>query len=523
MISCSVTIYPVIKAKPVSYPDLVCQPDAISVDSNNVQTQPLRIRPLNRIGGQMEAMKAYIRVSVKSGDVELGQAESGAPLSEWDYYLPSDKWGEADNVLVTTYEDPEYATRLAEKQVSILRQHATPFPVEGGWRPLPFKYKNGEYFVDNERNLVFQWMNPVPGNSEIHPFEDIKNNPNATSWKQHTEWVLLATQVFLANFAKLGSAVFDGDYTISQHGKDTYGNDSQEYTKFKVDKDGKLVGEFTPNFMVDWMRGKVVGRDMEIKRGKVANFDIRGGILKCDSYAMNAVVLRDSIDKTISLMGSPLKPSTSAGFKLGMYFSSDNNAVNVGLKTVVKGSTIRQDLSDPCIGNLNLAIDAVGGANILPEVTDRWCVPGVLKVLEIELLPRDDGTGTAKVVKLREWGHGIRLDDVYTSNCDNDSERMIYFDYYCKHEMVFMQPVNCSAVDYRNNGWFNFTPNVETRNALIDGNRNLRRMAVTWWDYQNKKRVPRVSTYVFIGLPSPEPTYTEFFKKDQMDEILNSL
>ena len=291
MISCSVTIYPVIKAKPVSYPDLVCQPDAISVDSNNVQAQPLRIRPLNRIGGQVEAMKAYIRVSVKSGDMELGRAESGAPLSEWDYSLPSDKWGEADNVVVTTYEDPRYVTRLAEKQVSILRQHATPFPVEGGWRPLPFKYKNGEYFVDNERNLVFQWMNPVPGNSDVHPFEDIKNNPNTTSWKQHTEWVLLATQVFLANFAKLGSAVFSGDYMMSQHGKDAAGADTVDYRKFDESQIGKPECAFAPNILLNMLSGMAMFANGNAKFNPDGTVEVKGRFEAEDEVEKTRIVI----------------------------------------------------------------------------------------------------------------------------------------------------------------------------------------------------------------------------------------
>ena len=399
MISCSVTIYPVIKAKPVSYPDLVCQPDAISVDSNNVQTQPLRIRPLNRIGGQVEAMKAYIRVSVKSGDMELGQAESGVPLSEWDYYLPSDKWGEADNVLVTTYEDSRYVTRLAEKQVSILRQHATPFPVEGGWRPLPFKYKNGEYFVDNERNLVFQWMNPVPGNSDVHPFEDIKNNPNTTSWKQHTEWILLATQVFLANFAKLGSAVFDGDYTISQHGKDTEGNDSQEYTKFKVDKDGKPVGEFTPNFMIDWRKGEVNAKNLHFEGGHIGGFDINGYNLHNADNRDCWVSIRtnDGDNIRMSSLGNCL-PAV-LGYSAAGYYESSGTSTNKALLLRATGSKNPVGFTGKFE---NHCIDAIGGVNWHMDGKDHWCMPGVLYAAHY------GGGGEL----YEEWGNGVEIESI---------------------------------------------------------------------------------------------------------------
>ena len=389
MISCSVTIYPVIKAKPVSYPDLVCQPDAISVDSNNVQTQPLRIRPLNRIGGQVEAMKAYIRVSVKSGDMELGRAESGVPLSEWDYYLPSDKWGEADNVLVTTYEDPRYVTRLAEKQVSILRQHATPFPVEGDWRPLPFKYKNGEYFVDNERNLVFQWMNPVPGNSDVHPFEDIKNNPNTTSWKQHTEWVLLATQVFLANFAKLGSAVFSGDYMFSQHGKDAVGNDSTDYRS----------PSFTPNFQVDWLKGKVTGKDMDMQGGSVGGFEITGSNLrnKKNRDCWISIECQDGGSNRISSLGNNL-PAV-IGFSAAGYYEASGPSTNKALILRATGSKRPFGIA----GKMeNHCIDAIGGVNWHMDGKDHWCMPGVLYAAHY------GGGGEL----YEEWGNGVEIESI---------------------------------------------------------------------------------------------------------------
>ncbi len=513
MITGSFTIYGI---EDVQQDMLMLSPKAVTVTAYNEQKSPLIIRLNHFTGAQSEKLQAFVRVRIMSVDLELGQHDFGL-CSEASYTLPQGKWGNATRIIVEAFADEAKQNLITSDEVSILAENPTPFPLGKPWGPGE-RYKNGEYLLDG--NIVYMWRNRVTGNTLTSPSKVTASDPFYGSWERYEQWAVLATLMMLAKSALIGSSVFDGDYTISQHGQ-SIGTNPETGKPYDYRDFDAAMSKFAPNFMIDWLSGKVTGKDMDIQGGKVANFDIRGGILKCDSYAMNAVVLRDSINKTISLMGSPLKPSTSAGFKLGMYFSSDNNAVNVGLKTVVKGSTIRQDYSDPCVGNLNLAIDAVGGANILPEVTDRWCVPGVLKVLEIELSPRDDGKADVSI--LRQWGHGVRLKNVYTSNCDNDSERMIYFDYYCKHEMVFMLPVNCSAVDYRNNGWFNFTPNVETRNALIDGNTNLRRMAVTWWDYQNKKRVPRISTYVFIGLPSPEPTYKDFFKKEQMDEILNKL
>ena len=498
----------------------------IVVDPYNVQAEPLIIQVQKVSGADTKVVSAYISVQAYS----LNRPVEGAVVdfgycSEASFTIPArdSLYATATAVKVCAYSDAAKEKLVDSAVVGVICNKEPGLLYRGTEWTSGSVYRNGDFLEHKvgEISSIYVWSSRVEGNTSKAPWDITSTtDPDYGYWTHVTEQILFISKMIMANFAKLGSAIFSGNFTISEHGlsKGTNPETGKPYDYRDFDA---AMSKFAPNFMIDWLSGKVTGKDMDIQGGKIANFAIRGGILKCDSYAMNAVVLRDSINKTISLMGSPLKPSTSAGFKLGMYFSSDNSAVNVGLKTVVKGSTIRQDYSDPCIGNLNLAIDAVGGANILPEVTDRWCVPGVLKVLEIELSPRTDGKANVSI--LRQWGHGIRLEDVYTSNCENDSERMIYFDYYSKHEMVFMLPVNCSAVDYKNSGWFNFTPNVETRNALIDEMRNLRRMAVTWWDYQNKKRVPRISTYIFIGLPSPEPTYQDFFKKEQMDEILNKL
>lgn len=516
MITGSFTIYGI---EDVQQDMLVLSPRAVTVTAYNEQKSPLIIRLNHLTGAQSDALKAFIRVRIMSVDLELGQQDFGL-CSEASYTLPQGKWGNATRIIVEAFADEAKQNLITSDEVSILAENPSPFPIGKPWGPGE-RYKNGEYLLDD--NIIYMWRNRVTGNTLTSPSKVTASDPFYGSWERYDQWAVLATLMMLAKSALIGSSVFDGDYTISQHGqsKGTNPETGQPYDYRDFDA---AMSKFIPNFMIDWLRGKVVGMDMEIKGGKVANFNIRGGILKCDSYAKNAVVLRDEINNTISILGSPLRPSTSAGLKLGMYYYSENSAVNLGLKSIAKGSRISQDMSDPCVGYLNLAIDAIGGANILPEVTDRWCVPGVLKVLEIRLSPGEGGR--ARVERLREWGHGIRFrkgEAVYTSNCENDAERTIYFEYYCKHEMVYLLPINNSPYDYKSSGFFNFTPMVETSNALIDSSNNIRRMGVTWWDYKNTKRVPQISTYVFIGLPSPEPGYVDFLTKKDMDDILNNL
>lgn len=194
---------------PVEYVDIECQPAAISVDCNNVQMVPLKLKALHRSGADAALLH------VQSVGKDLGTADSPGASSEWEYYLPSDKWGNADSVIVEAYRDSARETLLAQKRISIVRQNPSPFPVEGDWKPLPFKYKNGEYFLDKEKGFVFMWMNPVAGNSEMHPFDDVAQNPDTTSWKSIQEYPLLGTQLLLAR--KIDADLIDVDNLKVKH------------------------------------------------------------------------------------------------------------------------------------------------------------------------------------------------------------------------------------------------------------------------------------------------------------------
>ena len=194
---------------PVEYVDIECQPAAISVDCNNVQMVPLKLKALHRSGADAALLH------VQSVGKDLGTADSPGASSEWEYYLPSDKWGNADSIIVEAYRDSARETLLAQKRASIVRQNPSPFPVEGDWKPLPFKYKNGEYFLDKEKGFVFMWMNPVAGNSEMHPFDDVAQNPDTTSWKSIQEYPLLGTQLLLAR--KIDADLIDVDNLKVKH------------------------------------------------------------------------------------------------------------------------------------------------------------------------------------------------------------------------------------------------------------------------------------------------------------------
>lgn len=98
MVTAVLSVVAVREPDPVEYVDIECQPAAISVDCNNVQLTPLKLKALHRSGADAALLDVFWRLHVQSAGKDLGTADSPGASSEWEYYLPSDKWGNADSM-----------------------------------------------------------------------------------------------------------------------------------------------------------------------------------------------------------------------------------------------------------------------------------------------------------------------------------------------------------------------------------------------------------------------------------------
>ena len=281
MVTAFLSVVAVSEPDPVEYVDIECQPAAISVDCNNVQLTPLKLKALHRSGADAALLDVFWRLYVQSAGKDLGTADSPGASSEWEYYLPSDKWGNADSVIVEAYRDSARETLLAQKRASIVRQNPSPFPVDGDWKPLPFKYKNGEYFLDKEKGFVFMWMNPVAGNSEMHPFDDVAQNPDTTSWKSIQEYPLLGTQLLLAR--KIDADLIDVDNLKVKH---LEGADGDFTGKINA-KEGS-VGDFD------------ISSDLHARRGN-------------DDMLLSASLIRFRNQYVSTFIGADTIPASSGG------------------------------------------------------------------------------------------------------------------------------------------------------------------------------------------------------------------
>lgn len=118
------------------------------------------------------------------------------------------------------------------------------------------RYNNGEY-IEYE-GLIYLWNFPIKGNSTKNPKDDVASNPLTTKWKVYEISDLLAARILLADFAKVGQAIFQGNYMLSQQGTDADGNPSSSYDKFNPS-----TNAFNPNILLDFMTGKAILNDLE--------------------------------------------------------------------------------------------------------------------------------------------------------------------------------------------------------------------------------------------------------------------
>lgn len=124
--------------------------------------------------------------------------------------------------------------------------------------------------------------------------------PRTTSgdavWEEMvTDFKWLIAEAIFTNFAKLGSAVFSGDWMISQHGT-VNGVASTNFELFDAnDPEGLTSGNFRPNYAVDLLTGRAYLNDAIVR-----------GVLKVMAlYTVEGAIKTVNGNKTIDLEDNP--------------------------------------------------------------------------------------------------------------------------------------------------------------------------------------------------------------------------
>lgn len=150
--------------------------------------------------------------------------------------------------------------------------------------------------LDGENYYVLELKGTVVG---LDPSDDYATNGAEAHW-QFVEKVEYAFfNVVMANFAKLASAVFHGDYMFSQQGVDADGNATSDYRKFGTNA-------FTPNLKMDLKTGSITGSKCNfsgsLKRG-ITIFE-SGSLFQVTPDSNIYVIKNNSVKNIISLFMS---------------------------------------------------------------------------------------------------------------------------------------------------------------------------------------------------------------------------
>lgn len=113
---------------------------------------------------------------------------------------------------------------------------------------VPIVLDDGGYYL----------LNKIGAFKGIRPKDDYATNGSNATWIRMDNIKYAFIEILMANFAKLASAVFYGDYMFSQYGVDANGNSTNAYQNFNS-------GTFTPNLLLDFLNGTLKAKKAEIE------------------------------------------------------------------------------------------------------------------------------------------------------------------------------------------------------------------------------------------------------------------
>lgn len=110
----------------------------------------------------------------------------------------------------------------------------------------PFVEQDGQYYAMYKQGT---WLGSSIGRT---PKEDYAQYGSDATWILMDKYKALIVEMLFADYAKLGSAIFLGDYMFSQYGIRN-GAQSNSYQNF----DPNNLDAFRPNIFIDWLKGHI--------------------------------------------------------------------------------------------------------------------------------------------------------------------------------------------------------------------------------------------------------------------------
>ena len=404
----------------------------------------------NYLGDFLSSAAQIVDAIYKSGEdyyrcIRARSANSGILITDEDYFKYLVPF--TNNPLGVTEEYPREYMSFRKKEngkwgaFSDPKLHANyakgedglPGPAgERGRMPYPAGFWNAdiEYtatddiapIVYYEAGSTYYVMRRTATIIGVNPMEDYRDNPTTSYWIPFEKYKAIFTEILMANFAKLASAVFYGDYMFSQHGKDADGDDTTNYGLFDPTKIGQSNCPFTPNLLLDLLLGKFMGLDVDIQGGKIGDLKIEGNQLSAANPSSGIRIGTGSAGETG--FGRFLQLGGDYSALISMRLDRQNPLVN-GYRGINIESYGANNICLSLIANAGskFAIDSAGPHHFYQRSGEVWDTPGVLWAGRISA----DGTIESS------WGNGCTIDTpVYHGQAglyafNHDLNHMQYF------------------------------------------------------------------------------------------------
>ena len=240
-------------------------------------------------------------------------------------------------------------------------------------------------------------------------------------WELMTsDFKYIIAQAFFADFAKLGSAIFCGDWMISQWGR--YASDgelSEDYRKF--DPSNPLGGAWIPNVFIDFSKGEVYALGGKIRiTQSAAYFDnvVVSGLMK----RKKTLITKNNWQKYIMRRGTVAIQTEDGHFiydidKIGSWVEIDSSMKDVGdanFPVLVLPSFDAVGYNNGCLGMTKDDVRAFIGAEIM--ISDKSNV-GLKMILFVGGEPNiaqavTNAVFTAKCVLSGDGGSGMQVEKI---------------------------------------------------------------------------------------------------------------
>ena len=438
----------------------------IVVDPYNVQAEPLIIQVQKVSGADTKVVSAYISVQAYS----LNRPIEGAVVdfgycSEASFTIPARDalYATATAVKVCAYSDAAKEKLVDSAVVGVICNKEPGLLYRGTEWTSGSVYRNGDFLEHKvgEISSIYVWSSRVEGNTSKAPWDITSTtDPDYGYWTHVTEQILFISKMIMANFAKLGSAIFSGNFTISEHGlsKGTNPETGKPYDYRDFDA---AMSKFAPNFMIDWLSGKVTGKDIDMQGGNIGGFELTGFNLrnKNGKDCWVSIQTNDGDNTRISSLGNCF-PSV-LGYSVAGYYESSGTSTNKALVLRAFGSKNPVGISDKFE---NHCIDAIGGVNWHMDGKDHWCMPGVLYAAHF------GGGGEL----YEDWGDGV---EIKVADIEHPSTGTYSITHNIGHMSYFvaitpMRNWTFATLQHKNANSFGFTI-ADANRGLIDSEFDL--------------------------------------------------